>query len=65
MSRNCTILHTQGLVGGGDDSAAVGIDKTAAGMYTCEARNMEVTDTEEVEIEVVNGELMSKTLNTA
>ena len=65
MSSTYKILHTQGLVGDGDDSEAAGINEIAAGMYKCEAKNVEVTDTKEVEIEVVNGELMSKILNTA
>ena len=65
ISSNYKILHTQGLVGDGGISEAVGINRTAADMYKCEAKNVKVTDIKKVDIVVMNGELMSKILNTA
>ena len=53
LSPSMSVLLTRGLPE--DAGVAVGISEDAAGVYQCVARNVLETDTETVNVEVVNG----------
>ena len=53
LSPSVSVLLTRGLPQ--DAGVAVGISEGAAGVYQCVARNVLETDTETVNIHVING----------
>ena len=58
MSPSMSVLLTRGLPE--DAGVAVGMSEDAAGVYQCVARNVLETDTETVNIHVINGLSLSQ-----